>query len=204
MPNTQDIVVVDIDGTVADCCERKFKSLHDSGVHILETEDFFVDSHLTPEQLKTFLSIFLSNKYIHLDEPVPYAAEVLQRLEKSGKRIVYLTARHDSDSEDSMRWGTIQWLKRYNFPLDTDHLFMKIDKGESNRECKEREMREISGLGNVYAGIGDMREDADVYLKFTSNCVLLTTFHPESEYEGLDKRVKLVDDWQQIGRYLGV
>ena len=97
-----EIVIFDIDGTIADANHRK---------HFIEGK---------PKNWNAFLSA------CEHDDPIPQTIEILRMLHDSGKIIVFFTGRSDKHRQE-----TVRWLRRYVFPDVSwdinNYLYMRED-----------------------------------------------------------------------------
>lgn len=95
-----------------------------------EPEHFFKDIYAY------WKARFFHNDYVIHDEPVDGAVEYVQKLHQMGVHIVYLTGR----DIPRMQMGTIESLKKWNFPINTDlaELVLKphfsLDDAEFKRD----------------------------------------------------------------------
>ncbi len=216
-------IVTDIDNTILRTERRLRKVLEELG-----WEELFpqirarydgVKALLSPEEQDRFYGLFLSECYLHLDEPLPGAAQALRALQEAGYRIIYLTGRHDAPG-DSMRRGTELWLAEHDFPHPGDGstlLWMKPRRGLDDRQFKEEALQEILKLGPVRAGIGDRPSDIEAYLSRGIPAILVRG-SPRGEPQGsgprgaplggglapwdrlqeVEARAKVVHDWTEL------
>ncbi len=202
-------LVTDIDNTILRTERRLRKALEEIG-----REELFpqlrarydgVKALLNPEEQEAFYRLFLSERYLHLDEPLPGAAEALRALREAGYRIVYLTGRHDSP-EDSMRLGTELWLVEHGFPNPGDGstlLWMKPKRGLDDRQFKEAALKEILQLGPVRAGVGDRPSDIEAYLSCGILAILVRGDHyPRDGPRAVEAGAQIVRDWSELSALL--
>jgi len=198
-------IVTDVDNTILRAERRLRQVLRD-----LEREELFpqirmrydgVQALLGPEEQEKFYQLFLSERYLPLDEPFPGAAATLCALKEAGYRIVYLTGRHDAPG-DSMRRGTERWLAEHGFPHPGDGstlLIMKPRRGLDDRAFKEEALKEILRLGRVRAGIGDRPSDGEVYLRQGVPAILLQDNHYTlEELRSVGDDVHIVRNWSEL------
>jgi len=202
-------LVTDIDSTILRTERRLWMVLKELGREELFPELRSRHDHdgvkalLKPGEQERFYQLFLSERYLSLDEPLPGAAEALQVLRETGYRIVYLTGRHDSPG-DSMRRGTELWLAERGFPHPGDGstlLWMKPKRGLDDRRFKEEALEEILKLGPVRAGIGDRPSDAEAYLRFGIEPIIIRgrCLEPEKLQSVRTRmRVRSVQSWEEI------
>jgi hypothetical protein len=193
------ILIVDIDGTILTNFDRFHHSLIDIGINISKSS---VTNHSASTEelvgsnnIGKFYRIFLSNKYLHLDKPIPHAKQALHKLAKK-YHLVYLTGRHH-EKGDSMRSGTLKWLKEHEFP--TAPLYTKPARDIPDYDFKEGEIARIKELG-VVAAIGDAPSDASAYIQNNIKTIILKTkrFKAKDFPEG----IKIADNWKEIKRML--
>jgi hypothetical protein len=198
-------IVTDIDSTILRT-ERRLKRV----LHELGWEELFPQLHarydgvkalLGREEQERFYQLFLSNRYLKLDEPLPGAAEVLQALQGADYRIVYLTGRHDAP-EDSMRRGTEEWLAEHGFPHPQDGstlLLMKPRRRMDDRGFKEEALKEILKWGPVRAGIGDRPSDVEAYLSQGIRSIIIWGDHyPRDRLRAVGNQAEMVRDWIEL------
>ncbi|MGQ9478189.1 MAG: HAD family hydrolase [Candidatus Bipolaricaulia bacterium] len=202
-------LVTDIDNTILRTERRLRKVLEELGWEGLfsqiQARYDGVKALLKPEEQELFYRLFLSERYLWLDEPLPGAAEALQALREAGYRIVYLTGRHDAPG-DSMRAGTEAWLEEHGFPHPGDGstlLWMKPKRGLDDRDFKGEALKEILKLGPVRAGIGDRESDIEAYLNYGIPAILVRGDHysrgaPREGPCSIEAGVKVVRDWWEL------
>lgn len=203
--------VTDIDNTIADTRNRLRRSLEEiDRVKVYEeTADQYggFGDYLDTEEEEAFWSLFLSNRFLHLDRPAPGAAEFLQKISDEGVEIVYLTGRHDQEG-DSMRPGTESWLEDHGFPSPDRSgvkLFMKPYRKMDDRKFKLAKLRdefaEKSDPEEVI-GIGDHPDDALVYNRVGIRPILLDWLglFSNQELQNSVSGVKIIEDWQGLER----
>lgn len=168
------IFVVDVDNTIADTRERMKCSLEDidRGYVYEKTSKKFggFREFLTEYELEELFRIFLSNKYLYLDEPESDSARVLAELVRRDVKIIYLTGRHDQRG-DTMRPGTEEWLREHGFPHPKRpdvQLIMKPRRRMDDWEFKVRKLDSLTAKkpkldGREVVGIGDMPDDVQAY-----------------------------------------
>jgi phosphoglycolate phosphatase-like HAD superfamily hydrolase len=199
-------IVTDIDNTILNSEPRLRRTLQELGLEELLPELLArydgVKALLKPEEQEKFYQLFLSERYLHLDEPLPGAAEALRALREAGYRIVYLTGRHDAPG-DSMRRGTELWLVEHGFPHPGDGstlLRMKPRRGMDDRQFKEEALRELAKLGSLHAGIGDRPSDIEAYLHYGIPAILIRgdDRHPGDGVRAVAGGVEVVRDWSEL------
>lgn len=199
-------IVTDIDNTILNSEPRLRRTLQQLGLEELLPELLArydgVKALLKPEEQELFYRLFLSERYLHLDEPLPGAAAALHALKEAGYRIVYLTGRHDGPG-DSMRSGTEAWLEEHGFPRPGDGstlLWMKPRRGIDDRRFKEEALRALAKLGPLRAGIGDRPTDMEAYLS-QGMLAFLIRGDDRCPGDGLRPepgRVAVVRDWLEL------
>lgn len=88
------------------------------------------------QAMKEFwLKTFFSNEYLKYDRPYPGAVEFVQKIEKLGAEIAYLTGR----DIHRMGTGSVETLKQWNFPLDDSKakLILKPHRSMDDGEFKK-------------------------------------------------------------------
>ncbi len=205
------ILITDIDNTIADPRERMKRSLKEiNRVDVYEkTMGRFggFRKFLNESELDRLWKLVLSDKYLHLDVPEHTSIRVLNRLRERGVRIVYLTGRHDVNG-DSMRPGTEQWLQEHKFPdpnCGDVRLMMKPSRKMDDREFKLNALRnlleESTDLNSQDSyGIGDMPGDAFVYSQVGLKPILIDWLglFPRKELLQSAPDVRLVEDWTEV------
>jgi hypothetical protein len=205
-----EFTICDIDRTIANNDKRKHQSAIDVAGKTLDYRHVVFDGynidHIfdSQEDIDRFHKIFISGKYIHLDEPLPYSSNVL-RMVKILSCLIYLTGRHHS-RQDSMKNETIKWLRKYGYPVPDDnnvYLFMKPNRHMPDEDYKKKIIPKILEKGKVICGIGDTPCDGKTYSKFGIKPILLATHHFKRE-ELLDsgKDVIVVEDWCEMDNIL--
>lgn len=75
---------------------------------------------------------FFSSEYLHYDVPYPGAISFVQELAETGCQICYLTGRDNR----RMRKGTVEVLKKWNFPFQDENLYLKPEKTQDDELYK--------------------------------------------------------------------
>ena len=207
--------ITDIDNTIADTSARLKRSLKEIGreeVYEKTSGQFggFSD-YLNAEELERFWGIFLSGRFLYLDEPVPAAAKFLTRLVEDGVDLVYLTGRHD-DTGDTMRPGTVDWLEKHGFPppgRNGTELYMKPERSKDDLEFKLDCLGELvqASLGSDgLVGVGDHPDDAVAYRSSGVKPFLLTwpDLFSENELDNSAEGVEVVENWTALEEKLFV
>ena len=89
---------------------------------IMSRYGFFKEDPLVLAIQKIWKKSFFTNNYLHLDKPYKGCVSFVQNISQLGARVYYLTARNRA----TMHEGTVQSLKFWNFPLESEkHLIMK-------------------------------------------------------------------------------
>lgn len=110
-----------------------------------------------PEQVEIFQRCH-DREYIFLTNPYPYAAKALNRIDKQGYEIWYVSDRKLSAHDD-----TVEWLSKHGFP-QVDNVFCSNDKRGLFEEHSDKLLTVIDdrprtlvyaryelGLPNVYS-----------------------------------------------------
>jgi hypothetical protein len=152
--NLRTLAVFDLDSTLFNVSTRTQKILHEyAETHLLQElknveirlEDWGLKEALLRqgytiekdlellESVRDFWSErFFSNEYLHYDVPYPGAVNFLQDLAETGCEINYLTGRDWA----RMGKGTKEVLKKWNFPLADNGLFLKPEKSQDDELFK--------------------------------------------------------------------
>lgn len=205
--------ITDIDNTIADTSARLKRSLKEVGreeVYGKTAEQFggFSD-YLQAEELERFWGIFLSGRFLYLDEPAPDAAKFLTRLVEAEVDLVYLTGRHD-DTGDTMRPGTVNWLEKNGFPppgRNGTELYMKPERSGGDMEFKLDCLGDLcrkSPGSDELIGVGDHPDDAVAYRRSGVQPFLLTwpNLFSRSELEASVDGVEIVENWKGLEEVL--
>lgn len=190
-------IVVDLDGTVLRNDLRKYLSVAEMKPELSYeeiNETYGIDHLLSKEQKEGFMNVFLSEKYLHLDEPVEGAAECLWRM-KSKFNIAYVTGRQDEPG-NSMRDGTEKWIIDNGFPVPNGidvTLTMKPSRSANDKEYK---LGAVRAIGDAVAGIGDITTDHEVYEENGLKSIILYTNRLKDMLR--EKKTPVVKDWQEI------
>ena len=183
-------IIVDIDNVVLNNDERKRRILKDifgEDVSLVKIhEDYNLRGVVGERESFKFFDEFFSGKFLKYDQPVPFSAEVLNRLKEKFK-IVYLTGRHTQNhrEEGSMEYGTLDALRKYGFPLPGNNeveIVFKHERDLQDEVFKAAELQRIKERGlRIVAGIGDTPDDAAVYSRCGIQPVCLITPYFEKE-----------------------
>lgn len=76
---------------------------------------------------------FFTSEYLHYDVPYEGAVTFVQDLCDTGCEIMYLTGR----DQKRMYKGTLEVLKKWGFPVDEKHLFLKPSKEQDDELFKD-------------------------------------------------------------------
>jgi len=203
-------LVCDIDNTIADARPRLACSLEAIGrpelVRTAFTDYGGFEPYVSQDEHRQLFRIFLSERFVDLDEPMPRAAEILHAWTEAGHRLVYLTGRHDGDG-DSMRTGTTAWLQRHGFPMpNSEHvrLRMKPRRGVGDRTYKRQALAELTADDSPWAGIGDLPYEGTLYGEFGLLPILTAELGliPEDELAASHPAAVVAHDWIDIGQKL--
>jgi hypothetical protein len=86
------------------------------------------------QSLRNFWSEkFFSGDYLHYDVPYEGAISFVQELNDSGCEIIYLTGR----DQNRMYKGTLEVLRKWGFPVNEAHLFLKPTKEQDDELYKD-------------------------------------------------------------------
>lgn len=204
-----DCLITDIDNTIADPSERIKRSLSELGrgeVYEKTSESFGgFEEYLSPGEMEEFWGLFLSDRFLQLDKPAPGAADFLNEVRSNGVELFYMTGRHD-ESGDSMRNGTVDWLRSNGFPDPEEpgvELFMKPTRKEDDKEYKRSLLKERLSTKlterNV-VGLGDHPDDAEAYEAGKVRPILLDWLglFPREELLAAGSDVLVLESWAEI------
>ncbi|MBS3825961.1 HAD family hydrolase [Candidatus Bipolaricaulota bacterium] len=201
--------ITDIDNTIADTTKRLRRSLRELGREevFAKTSDRFggFAEYLDSEELDKFWKLFLSGEFLHLDEPAPESARILQKMIDKGVKLIYLTGRHDQ-SGDTMRPGTERWLEENEFPVPDGSgtkLFMKPRRNMEDKEFKLALLKDqLSGklTSERAVGVGDHPDDALIYKRAGIKPVLVSWIglFSSEELNNSVSGVTVVKSWLEI------
>jgi len=122
-------VVFDIDGVLVDSSRRFNKALEEVGA-----KD---PKELTGEKRKRFWEVFLSEKYLHLDNPNEEYVERLREYRAQGYKIIILTGR-----PERLRRATEEQLRRFGVEYD-EIVFRPEGDYSKDHEFKARELAKL-------------------------------------------------------------
>lgn len=202
-----EVLITDIDGTILVNGKRKLQALRDiTGEREYKklSRTFlasFPSDYLSPARVHKFDRIFYSGKYLHLDEPISDAAEVLTDLNTNYK-LVYLTSRHDVVN-DSMLPGTLEWLETHNFPVPDDektYIVMKPKRKQSNVKYKSEAIPRIKEIGEIMVGIGDQLGDALAYDGSGVNPLII--YNSAFLFSKWPDTTSIVTNWEEVGDWI--
>lgn len=203
-------LVCDIDNTIADARPRLARSLEEIGRPELVPTAFNdyggFEPFVSKDEHRELFRVFLSDRFMELDEPMPRAPEILSAWVERGHRLVYLTGRHDA-AGDSMRSGTEAWLHRHGFPVPNGSgviLRMKLRRGIGDTAYKRQALDDLSAQGVPWAGIGDLPYEGALYGEFGLLPILTAELGliPLDELAGSHPAAVVVQDWDDIQRQL--
>lgn len=129
IPDSDNVVVFDIDGVLIDCTERLKLSLSELGVNNL--------SEINKTLKKKFWEIFLSPKYIDYDTPNPEAIDWCRKRHREGYSILLLTGR-----PENLITHTVNQLNRFNTPYHSI-VFRPTGVFEKDYVFKENVIKEL-------------------------------------------------------------
>jgi len=159
---------------------------------------------LSSEEVERFFRIFLSNEYLPLDEPLPDAAQALHGWLKRGK-LIYLTGRHDAPG-DSMRPGTLQWLKAHGYPEPNEkiELLMKRARDQEDRAFKREALDRLKPFSPRSMGVGDLPYEGALYAAMGLKPILVSAvgLFADGQLQGSHPSVVLAASWKQVANCL--
>ncbi len=130
------IIVFDIDGTLINVSKRLHASMRDIGL------DPYKSIHKVSSNLRRrFWKIFLSKKYIDLDEPINETIEYVRKLYSDNYGIILITGR-----PERLKKETKEQLRKFNIPY---HILIMRNDGDM-RSDKVYKLEAISKLIEEY------------------------------------------------------
>ncbi|NRA64979.1 MAG: hypothetical protein HRU19_10895 [Pseudobacteriovorax sp.] len=167
------LVILDIDDTLIDCRYRKQIVLKDFANHLPKDHRYYQKlisvniasiHYLISDTLKAieiedkdfeqdiyqfWLSHYFSYDYLIQDQAFPGAVNFVNQLLEADIKVVYLTARHESE----MGAGTREYFRSSAFPFDRPEttLILKPDRSIPDAAFKASALKEISSMGDVVA-----------------------------------------------------
>lgn len=198
-------LVCDVDNTICDTRPRVKRCLESIGRP--EVYDLTVGSYggfkemLSPEEVDRFFQIFLSNRFLNVDTPLPGAADVLHQWCEH-HYLIYLTGRHDVQG-DSMREGTEAWLKTHHYPTphqDQVQLWMKPSRYAVDIDYKNNALATLSDQHQLCAGLGDLPHEGPMYAAFGLKPIIISTvgMFPEDELRSTHPDVVVTANWSDV------
>lgn len=205
-------LVCDVDNTICDTRPRVRRCLEAIG----RGEVFAAGSRryggfkafLSPEELERFFRVFLSERFLALDEPLAGAAETLHAWTREGRVLVYLTGRHDAPG-DSMRAGTLRWLEEHGFPVPNGvdvRLMMKPRRPMQDIAHKRAALARLGAEGlDLQVGLGDLPQEGPLYAAFGLRPILIRQLGLFGEEElRTAPGIVVAEDWRQVRAALGL
>jgi len=206
---TNTALVCDVDNTILDTRPRVRRCLE-----MIGRGEVFAKSNKTYGGFKAFLSereadgfwqVFLSNRFLSLDEPLPDAASVLNEW-ASQRQLIYLTGRHDAP-EDSMREGTLDWLEQHGYPVPNGgqvQLLMKPDRTAVDLDFKHAALEGLQAQHNLVAGLGDLPKEGPLYASFGLRPILVSVvgMFGEDELKNAHPAVEVAHTWRFVEKLL--
>ncbi|MGQ4832465.1 MAG: HAD family hydrolase [Candidatus Asgardarchaeia archaeon] len=186
-------IVVDIDGTIANNEKRLLRSIKDVLGHDISLikKSYDIIDQVSPDQRtkSRIYDVFLSPKYVMMDEPIPGSKEVLIFFKrKLNLEVIYITGR-----PESMRKATLKWLRLYGYPVDA--LFMKKNKFEKEIIFKKRTISELRSEKEIVAVIGDTPNDVKAAKENDLIAIAILTNFSKNELDDADY---IVNSWEDI------
>jgi len=198
-------LVCDVDNTILDTRPRVRRCLETIG-----RGEVFAKSNKTYGGFRAFLSeqeaqdfwrIFLSERFLDLDDPLPGAASVLHQWVLQGA-LIYLTGRHDAPG-DSMREGTLRWLERHGYPVPNGgqvQLLMKPARTALDLDFKRAALEQLQATHDLVAGLGDLPQEGPLYADFGLKPILVSVvgLFGEDELKHAHPAVEVADNWRSV------
>ena len=203
-------LVCDIDNTIADARPRLARSLEAIGRPELVPTAFNdyggFEPFVSKDEHRELFRVFLSDRFMELDEPMPRAPEILSAWVERGHRLVYLTGRHDG-AGDSMRGGTEAWFREHGFPVPNGSgvtLRMKPRRGIGDTAYKRQALADLAERDAPWAGIGDLPYEGVLYGEFGLLPILTAELGliPFEELANSHPTAIVARDWGDIRRQL--
>jgi phosphoglycolate phosphatase-like HAD superfamily hydrolase len=171
-------IILDIDDTLIDCRYRKHQVFRDflqqphilaefplesERLILLNREDvcYRIEDNLNKVSIQSkefakaifqfWKAHYFTYPYLIHDQAFPGAVNFVQRLEKLGVRVIYLTGR----DRKNMEQGTLTALQNLGFPVDGSHIhfYFKPDIGMEDHLFKISVLDHIKQLGPVLAAL---------------------------------------------------
>lgn len=203
MANTA--LVCDVDNTILDTRPRVRRCLEaiGRGEVFAKTNTTYggFKAYLSPEEADAFWQLFLSNRYLGCDIPLPDAAQVLDNWCDRGT-LIYLTGRHDAPG-DSMRTGTLGWLKRHGYPVPDGQrvrLQMKPKRALVDLDFKRDALETLAAQYDLVAGLGDLPQEGPLYAAFGLRPILVSAvgMFSEDELQNAHPAVAVAGTWRTV------
>jgi len=204
------VLVCDIDNTLLNTRPRVRRCLEAIGRgEVFEqsprTYGGFKDM-LSAAEIRCFFQCFLSETYLDFDHPLPNAAATLHAWIEAGKRLIYLTGRHDAPG-DSMRAGTETWLADHGYPVPDGHtlpLIMKSGRNQNDRSYKQASLSTLGPFPPCSFGLGDLPHEGLMYARVGLNPVLVSEVGLFT-WQELTKSypdVYVAENWKDVSEYV--
>jgi hypothetical protein len=216
-------VIVDVDDTIIDT-QRRIQAIWShllggkiplQAVQKLNTQQIFAkyassnQKARVNELRKRFWDILLCSekvgiKLVKLDEPIPYAADILQKWSKNCK-LVYLTGRPETNRD-----LTLEQLKKFGFPIDNTQLVMYdledyacakgASAGPTLAEARLRLLTEMSKQHKFARVVDDYPGYFTLYRQFNiPDRIGLLRSEKFSTQNYIDEgATKVVESWKQL------
>jgi hypothetical protein len=157
--------------------------------------------YLSEAEVDRFFQIFLSNEFLMEDTPMESASRVLHEWTEQHP-LIYLTGRHDVEG-DSMREGTLQWLKTHHYPIpnqDQIQLRMKPERFAVDMEFKHQTLTMLQAQYGLCAGLGDLPQEGPLYgsLGLKPILVAVAGMFSKEELKASHPNVDVVSHWNEV------
>lgn len=132
---------------------------------------------------------FSSNNIVYeedgdlIEKPLKGAMETVNAFHDKGYHIIYMTGRYDINKRKSMRWGTLDELVSYKFPLTKNTTLVMKDAHVPNHTYKRKVSKKLKKKYNVKAIFDDL----------PNNLKSMSEVFPNAKLYGLTRRSRCSD-----------
>ena len=140
MPSLPKMAAFDLDGVLLDTSSSK--------------EAYTLAEDLSPE---TALHVWNQGGFVHLDQTMEDAVQIVRAFENKGYTVAYITARRYTAFD-----RTVQRLTELGFPVNEEFLFMKPTREGSKPEYKQNILASLMETFDVDCFVDDCPENAEV------------------------------------------
>jgi len=128
---------------------------------------------------------FFTSEYCKEDEPIPGAADYLQRVLRAGGQILYITGRHTG-----MEAGTLEAFRRARFPMpdrDQVQLWLKPSLEDDDDRWKEVCHARLLGMSGVASAFDNEPMHVNAYKRAFPDAVVV---HLDTDHSGRPVEVR--------------